>query len=160
MTAADWRHLALPSLLWWLARSVSACCRGDEPDRLTAPRDWGALGVTISATCDPEAWMANGALTLSVTPNDPAAGPPPYDAECRPIADRTCASVCDCIVIYDGCGPIAVNRESRWTYWQSKSTQRSACGCSDNHCTTQKRFKPSIHELVCESGQCRVKTKP
>ncbi len=160
MNAADWRRVALLTLLWCTGQSASACCKGDDPDQLAAPRDWGALGVTIPATCDPEAWMASGARKLEVTPNDPAVGPPPYDAECQPIADRTCASVCDCIVISNGCGPIAVNRESRWTQWIKKSTRRSSCGCSDDRCTGRVPFKPSIHDLVCESGQCLVKTKP
>ena len=141
----DTRRRLTVAVVIWLAVAATGCAKQEDSTAKSvdaAPEDRTAPSSDSTTTndtrpevsleleheghpqqCDPESWLhyqyENAGKRYAEVGNPPEAGPPPYDKACRPAADRTCETVCDCkfAFVSSWCLVIGINVDVPWNHW-------------------------------------------
>lgn len=108
-----------------------------------------------SAACEPdnpkpwEEWVIANHPAL----RDLAAPPPEVDAQCKPIYDKSCTTVCDCKFMNYECGLVGANWQVPWQIVPYTGGNKAE-GCWQNTCGVTQWPKVGINHLECIQGKC------
>lgn len=106
-------------------------------------------------TCEPdnpkpwEEWVIAKHTVLQ----DQSAPPPEVDAQCKPIYDKGCKTVCDCKFMNFECGLVGANWQVPWQIVPYTGGNKGE-GCWQNGCLGTVWPKVGVNHLQCVQGQC------